>query len=580
MVSRARALLPVLAVVIAACSDGTSERVGTSSAPMTKVCGAGTNGPVQGYDVSYYQGNFNWVGAKNGGAVFGYARISDGLGYIDPQFGNNWSNMKAAGVMRGAYQFFRPGQDATQQANMMVQKVGGMLGVGDLPAMIDVEATDGQSPGTIAAKVKTWLDIVEQGTGRRPFIYTGAYFWEDYVQSTAFGGYPLWIAAYGPVCPSVPNGWQNWTMWQYSDGNGTLDHDVFNGNLQQLEALARPPNQAPRGWLDSADCTAMAGWAQDEDTPGQAIDVHLYFDGPAGQGHGVATKAGNHRQDLCQAIGSCEHGFSLRTPASLLDGKEHPVFAYGIDTNPQGLNDLLAGAPKTFKCDTPALPTNMVRRWVTDPATFAAWRFDGFMDVVHHTDAELATVPRGLDVPHTPRLVVGDDGAPEVWLLDEVARKGEPLYVKRHVIDPDSFAAWRFDWNAIEKMAAGTLANMKHGADWPARPMVVQGDGPEVDFLDVPYDLPPVSGGPDAGGASPPGPSVGDPGSTPQQGGGCSISTSAPGSSGAPGSDPTLARMTPWLVLGLVGLARWGRVRRRCARSSSASPGASTVSSS
>lgn len=550
MTPRVLVLVPALALLVGACSGGPSERVGSLSEPMTKVCGASANGPVQGADVSSWQGNFDWNGAKNGGMVFGYARISDGLGYIDSQFGNNWSKMNAAGILRGAYQFFRPGDDATQQANMMVQKVGGKLGGGDLPCMIDVEATDGQSPATIAAKVQTWLNIVEQGTGRRPIIYTGAYFWQDYVQSTGFGGYPLWIAAYGPVCPSVPDGWSNWLIWQYSDGNGSLDHDVFNGTLQQLQALAQPPDRAPRGWLDAADCNAVAGWSQDEDTPAQANDVHLYFDGPAGQGHGIAIKAGNSRQDLCTAIGSCDHGFSLRTPASLLDGKEHPVFAYGIDTGGPN-NALLAGSPKTFRCDVPALPEGMVRRWVTGPASFGAWRFNEFMDIVHHTDAELGAVPRGVDVPDAPRLVAGNDGAPEVWLLEPIARRGEPLFVKRHVVDPDSFNAWRFDWGAIEKLDAGMLANVRRGADWPARPMLVRGDGPEVDVLDVPFDVPPVAEAPDgadAGAAHRPGPSLGDPGATPQQGG-CSTA-------GGPAS-------APWLVLGLAGLVRRRRARGR-----------------
>jgi protein-S-isoprenylcysteine O-methyltransferase Ste14 len=62
--------------------------------------------------------------------------------------------------------------------------------------MIDVEATGGQSGATIAAKVRHWLQIVEKGTGRRPIIYTGSYFWQDHVGDTSFGSYPIWIAAY------------------------------------------------------------------------------------------------------------------------------------------------------------------------------------------------------------------------------------------------------------------------------------------------------------------------------------------------------------------------------------------------
>ncbi len=230
------ALLATTALValgLAACSAAPAD-VGSTDEAVTKVCGASTNGPVQGYDVSVYQGNFNWQGK---GVAFGYARISDGTGYIDPDFNGNWSNMKSAGVLRGAYQFFRPNEDATAQANLMIQKVG-KLGIGDLPAMIDVEATGGQPGWVIAQKVRQWLQIVEAGTGRRPIIYTGSYFWQDNVGDTSFGKYPIWIAAYGPSCPSLPPGWSNWLMWQYSDGNGALDHDVFNGSIAQLKALA------------------------------------------------------------------------------------------------------------------------------------------------------------------------------------------------------------------------------------------------------------------------------------------------------------------------------------------------------
>ncbi len=150
-------------------SAGAGEPVGEIGDQVTKVCGPDKYAGPQGADVSKYQADFNW---KAAGVTFGYARISDGTTYIDSWFDANWKKMKDAGVLRGAYQYFRPGQSASAQANMVVQKVG-KLGVGDLPCVIDVEATDGQSAASIASKVQTWLDIVEQGTGKRPVIYTG-----------------------------------------------------------------------------------------------------------------------------------------------------------------------------------------------------------------------------------------------------------------------------------------------------------------------------------------------------------------------------------------------------------------------
>ena len=207
---------------------------------VTEKCGESSSGPVQGVDVSDYQGSFDFASAH---VQFGYAQISDGLHSVDWSFDGNWSRMKSAGVLRGAYQYFEPGQDEVAQANMMVSKVG-RLGEGDLPAMIDVETTSGLSGSEIGSKVRTWLEIVEKGTGLRPIIYTGSYFWEDNV-GTNLSSYPIWIAAYGSACPSLPqDGWSNWTFWQYSDGGSSnLDHDVFNGSLSQLKALsgAAPP---------------------------------------------------------------------------------------------------------------------------------------------------------------------------------------------------------------------------------------------------------------------------------------------------------------------------------------------------
>ncbi len=229
----------VAVVALASCASAPGEPTGTISQASTTVCGAPTNGAVQGVDVSHWQGAFDWNAAKARGISFGYASIGDGTGFVDTTFGTNWANIKAAGLLRGAYQYFEPGQDATAQANLMIGAVG-KLGAGDLPSMVDVETTGGQSGATIASRVRTWLGVVEAGTGRAPLVYTGPSFWDSSVGDTTFGATPLWIADYGPPCPAVPNGWSSWQFWQYSSSNGTLDLDVFNGSLAQLSGLAGP----------------------------------------------------------------------------------------------------------------------------------------------------------------------------------------------------------------------------------------------------------------------------------------------------------------------------------------------------
>jgi GH25 family lysozyme M1 (1,4-beta-N-acetylmuramidase) len=240
------------ALLSTACGGTGGEDSATADEALTRVCGASTGGAVQGVDVSYYQGDFNWAGQR---ANFGAARISDGTGFIDPTFAENWEHMKEAGTLRSAYQFFEPGEDETAQANLVISKVG-RLGAGDLPVMLDIEVTGGQSAATIRARAQHWLDLVEAGTGKKPFVYSYASFLQDNLGS-GFGAYPLWIAGYGESCPSVPSGWNNWVVWQYSDGGGKLDHDVFNGSEAQLEALAGASSGGGGGSVPSVVETAF-----------------------------------------------------------------------------------------------------------------------------------------------------------------------------------------------------------------------------------------------------------------------------------------------------------------------------------
>ena len=227
---------------LAACAN--QERPGdlASVDEESVICAGATT--LEGIDVSYYQGSIDWGAVKRSGRAFAVARISDGS-YQDVNFAANWSGMKAAGLVRGAYEFFRPGQDALAQADNVVAKVG-VLGDGDLPVTLDVEATDGQSAATIAAKIHTWMTRVTAGTGRTPIIYTGKYFWNDNVVSADFAGNPLWIAAYGPPCPDTPTAWgaRPWKIWQYSSSgsvpgiSGNVDLDHFNGTLTDLQDLS------------------------------------------------------------------------------------------------------------------------------------------------------------------------------------------------------------------------------------------------------------------------------------------------------------------------------------------------------
>jgi GH25 family lysozyme M1 (1,4-beta-N-acetylmuramidase) len=221
---------------------------------------------VEGIDVSYWQGsNIDWARVRASGKRFAFMRVSYGAqAGVDSTFRRNWTESKANGVLRGAYQYFLPAQDTSAQANLVVRELG-RLGAGDLPAVIDVEqAPNGITAAQYAQKVADWVAIVEQGTGKRPIVYTGKYFWNDNVQSSAFGDHPLWLAAYVSGCPDTPRPWTKWTFWQFTDSGsvpgiaGNVDVNVFDGTVADLEALAgasvcTPSEEACNGRDDDCD---------------------------------------------------------------------------------------------------------------------------------------------------------------------------------------------------------------------------------------------------------------------------------------------------------------------------------------
>lgn len=484
------------ALAVAACGsagDGApGEDVGSSSSEALTTVPPGPN-KVYGIDVSHFQGSLNWAAEKAQGRLFAVASVGDGL-YQDPNFATNWAGMKAAGVIRGAYQFFEPGIDPIQQADILIAKVG-KLGDGDLPATIDVEATGNQSPATVAARVGQWLARVEAGTGRKPMIYTGPYFWQDHVSSTAYGAYPLWIADYGVSAPKLPAPWGAFKIWQYSDSGGSLDLDLFNGTLAQLQAFARPPippNAPPRGSLDSATCTGITGWAQDPSVPTQAIGVHLSFNAAAGAPGAelVPIIASTPRSDLCVPLGSCNHAFTASVPRGLMDSKAHSLFAYAIDSA-GAASVLLTHAPRSFTCappEPPLAPPAGIKRHIASPAVLTTWKLSTQTDLAHYPQARVDAYALGDPFPATPSVLISDDGAPEVWLVDGGKR--------RHVVSQASMAAWRFP--APKKTPAATIKAMPLGPDWRATPFLLEGTTADVYALDLAPTTPPGTESPGA----------------------------------------------------------------------------------
>jgi len=131
-----------------------------------------------------------------------------------------------------------------------------------------------------------------------------------------------------------------------------------NGNcLPNLPPPTTEENFNPKGWLENASCSAISGWAYDGDIPSSSINVHLY-DGPASYGRIITSlSTAQYRADVNAAEGIVgNHGFGYATPASLKNGADHLIYAYGINNTSTAANTQLLGSPILLNCP-PVLPT-------------------------------------------------------------------------------------------------------------------------------------------------------------------------------------------------------------------------------
>ena len=228
------------------------------------------------------------------------ARVSDGTRYPDSKFAANYANAKAAGLVRGAYQFFRPGQDPIAQAELLLSKIGYQLGAGDLPPVLDVEVTDGHSAAQVLNGVQAWVSHVSKALGRMPIVYTSPGFWDGLSGHRNYGA-NLWVANWTTRCPTMPSGWSTFVFWQHSaEGRvpgvgGKVDLDKFNGSKSELYSLAR--TSGPAAPLRGDDSSSLREAPQSSDKGGEGEVGFVADEGaPSGGGDFQGATLGHPRE--------------------------------------------------------------------------------------------------------------------------------------------------------------------------------------------------------------------------------------------------------------------------------------------
>ena len=175
-----------------------------------------------GIDVSEYQGDIDWETLVDKNKIdFAFVRATAGSDTKDRNFSENWRQLKKYNVPRGAYHYYRPNENSTDQANLFIKTV--VIEKGDFVPALDIEKySKVQSVTSLKNGLLNWLSIVEAHYGVVPIIYTYSNFYEKVItDDKRFKKYPIWIAHYSEKenPKKLPS---DWVFWQFCE-DGRLE---------------------------------------------------------------------------------------------------------------------------------------------------------------------------------------------------------------------------------------------------------------------------------------------------------------------------------------------------------------------
>lgn len=250
-----RAGIALAAVLLAALIGAgvASSRSLSDAKPHKAVVRAHTM-PVQGIDVSYWQGDIDWEKVNEAGVHFAFIKATEGGDRLDPKFIENWNAAKRVGIARGAYHFIYWCRPAHEQALWFMLNVP--QDPDALPPVLDLEwhthspTCPQKLPRSEALEmIKILLSALERHTGKRPIIYTDPQFHREVLEGE-FNQYHFWLRSVAAE-PHKIYGKRSWAFWQFTTTGtvpgieGPVDRNIFNGTFADWDRVLK--------WLEASN---------------------------------------------------------------------------------------------------------------------------------------------------------------------------------------------------------------------------------------------------------------------------------------------------------------------------------------
>ncbi len=180
---------------------------------------------MRGIDVSHWSGSIAWREVSRDGQDFVYIKATEGINREDPVCARYIAGARKAGLHVGVYHYLHTRLPGDIQARWCLERAeaAGYRPASDMLVALDLEDPLAKARGASAIRdtVHSFITTVHERTGRGCMLY-GSRSWLNSWIGTGFGEYPLWLAHYSAEPGPLPDGWSNWTLWQYSD-HGAVD---------------------------------------------------------------------------------------------------------------------------------------------------------------------------------------------------------------------------------------------------------------------------------------------------------------------------------------------------------------------